>query len=172
MTDAKALYDAYHREATSSAVVDKRVSLEIRVMKERLQELGGLLKWMSSDRQIADGLTKEAARGLFVTRLRHHRIKLTWDPSYTAMKKKTKNEKLSALAETTAKDAGPKEPVAEGTRCEHDENEFPWSMRRLMSMSTVTPKRMPCLLRITSLLCMCTPLAMSHTAAPMSTRVA
>eukprot|EP00913_Durusdinium_trenchii_P003738 g3460.t1 len=62
VTDAKALYDAYHREATSSAVVDKRVSLEIRVMKERLQELGGLLKWMSSDRQVADGLTKEAAR--------------------------------------------------------------------------------------------------------------
>ena len=125
VTDAKALYDAYHREATSSSVVDKRVSLEIRVVKERLQELGGLLKWMSSDRQVADGLTKEAARGLFVTRLRHHRIKLTWDPSYTAVKKKTKNEKLSALAETTAKDAGPNEFVAEGPRHEHDVDEFP-----------------------------------------------
>ena len=33
VTDAKALYDAFHREATSSSVVDKRVSLEIRVTK-------------------------------------------------------------------------------------------------------------------------------------------
>ena len=112
VTDAKALYDAFHREATSSSVVDKRVSLEIRVMKERLQELGGLLKWMSSDRQVADGLTKEAARGLFATRLRHHRIKLTWDPSYTAMKKKTKGEKMSALAETTANHAEPDRSVS------------------------------------------------------------
>ena len=60
VTDAKALYDAFHRESASSSVVDKRVSLEIRVMKERLLELGGILKWMSSDRQIADGLTKES----------------------------------------------------------------------------------------------------------------
>ena len=77
VTGSKALYDAYRREAASSSVVDKRVGLEIRVMQERLQELGGLLKWMSCDRQVADGLTKEAARALFATRLRYHRIKLT-----------------------------------------------------------------------------------------------
>ena len=48
ITDAKALYDSYHRERTSSSVVDKRVSLEIRVMKERLQDLGGVLKHYAS----------------------------------------------------------------------------------------------------------------------------
>ena len=85
VTDAKALYDAYHGESASSSVIDKRVSLEIRVMKERLQEIDGVLKWMSSDRQIADGLTKEAARVLFATRLRHQKLKLTWDPSYKAI---------------------------------------------------------------------------------------
>ena len=81
VTDAKALYDAYYRESASSSFIDKRVSLEIRVMKERLQEIDGVLKWMSSNRQIADGLTKEAARVLFATRLRHQKLKLTWDPS-------------------------------------------------------------------------------------------
>ena len=102
ITDAKALYDSYHREGTSSSVVDKRVSLEIRVMKERLQDLGGVLKWVSSDRQIADGLTKEAARGLMALRLKHHKLKLTWDPEYKAMKKKTQSEKITALQETTS----------------------------------------------------------------------
>ena len=89
VTDAKALYDSYHREGISSSVVDKRVSLEIRVMKERMECLGGGLRWMSSERQIADGLTKESARLLLASRLRHGRLKLTWDPTYTAAKKKT-----------------------------------------------------------------------------------
>ena len=82
VTDAKALFDSYHREGVSSSVVDKRVSLEIRVMKDRL----------SAERQIADGLTKEAARLLLAQRLRHGRLKLVWDPSYKAAKKKTKEE--------------------------------------------------------------------------------
>ena len=92
VTDAKALFDSYHREGVSSSVVDKRVSLEIRVMKDRLSALGGNLRWMSSERQIADGLTKEAARLLLAQRLRHGRLKLVWDPSYKAAKKKTKEE--------------------------------------------------------------------------------
>ena len=70
-------------------------------MKERLLELGGILKWMSSDRQIADGLTKESARTLMASRLRHQRLKLTWDPEYKAMKKKSKAEKVKASSETT-----------------------------------------------------------------------
>ena len=101
VTDAKALYDSYHREGISSSVVDKRVSLEIRVMKERMECLGGGLRWMSSERQIADGLTKESARLLLASRLRHGRLKLTWDPTYTAAKKKTKAERVKAIQEST-----------------------------------------------------------------------
>ena len=102
ITDAKALYDSYHREGISSSVVDKRVLLEIRVMKERLEELSGSLRWMSSERQIADGLAKESARVLLASRLRHGKLKMTWDPHYVAHKKKSKAEKAAALAESTA----------------------------------------------------------------------
>ena len=49
MTDAKALYDSFHREGINSSVVDKRVSLEIRVMKERVTELNRNLRWISSE---------------------------------------------------------------------------------------------------------------------------
>ena len=71
-------------------------------MKEYLLELGGNLKWMSNDRQIADGLTKESARAFFAARLKHQKLQRTWDPTCKAMKKKTKDKKSTALAETTA----------------------------------------------------------------------
>ena len=101
ITDAKALYDSFHREGYSSSVVDKRVSLEVKVMKERLLALGGNLRWMSSERQLADGLTKESARGLLAERLRYGKLKLIWDPTYKAAKKKTKDELKASLQEST-----------------------------------------------------------------------
>ena len=113
VTDAKALYDSYHREGVSSTVVDKRVSLEIRVMKERLQQLNGKLRWMSSERQMADGLTKDSARLLLAERLRHGRLKMSWDPGYVAAKKKSKNEIQDSLAESTARKPVPKKATRE-----------------------------------------------------------
>ena len=101
ITDAKALYDSFHREGYSSSVVDKQVSLEVKVMKERLLALGGNLRWMSSERQLADGLTKESARGLLAERLRYGKLKLIWDPTYKAAKKKTKDELKASLQEST-----------------------------------------------------------------------
>ena len=89
ITDAKALYDSYNKEGlTGSSAVDKRTSIEIRVGKEQLQSLGGNLKWMSSEKQFADGLTKSSTRTLLADRLRHHRQKLVWDPNYTSAKRK------------------------------------------------------------------------------------
>ena len=35
---------------------------------------------MSSERQLANGLTKESAKALLAQRLRHGRLKLVWDP--------------------------------------------------------------------------------------------
>ena len=99
VTDAKALYDSYHRESVTTSVTDKRTSLEIRVVKEQLQAIDGCLKWVSSERQFADGLTKESARQLLADRLRYGRIKFVWDPEYTAAKKKTKQSRDQNEAE-------------------------------------------------------------------------
>ena len=80
-------------------MTDKRTSLEIRVVKEQLQAIDGCLKWVSSERQFADGLTKESARQLLADRLRYGRIKFVWDPEYTAAKKKTKQSRDQNEAE-------------------------------------------------------------------------
>ena len=102
ITDAKALYDSYFREGATSSVTDKRVGLEIQVTKERMQKLGGTMKWISSERQFADSLTKEQTRQLLADRLRYHRLKLTWDPEYRASKKKTLEDRNRSRDEFAA----------------------------------------------------------------------
>ena len=93
VTDAKALYDSYYKEGAGSVSqsVDKRTGLEIKVAKEQLMSLSGTLRWISSERQFADGLTKASARALLAERLRYGKIKFVWDPSYTAAKKKDRH---------------------------------------------------------------------------------
>ncbi len=76
-------------------MTDKRTGLEIRVTKERLQSVDGTFKWISSGRQYADGLTKEATRQLLADRSSYGKTKFTCDPLYTAAKKKKKKKKLS-----------------------------------------------------------------------------
>ena len=103
VTDAKALYDSYHRESLVSSVTDRRVSLEIRVVKEQMQSVSGSLRWVSSERQLADGLTKDTARQLMADRLRHGQIKFLWDPGYVAAKKKPLQERLRSQEEGSKK---------------------------------------------------------------------
>ena len=99
VTDAKALYDSYQREALGNNLTDKRTGLEVKVMKERLQGLGCRLRWMSSERQFADGLTKFGTRQLLADRLRYGKVKYTWDPDYVASKRKGFEERHQSRQE-------------------------------------------------------------------------
>ena len=97
ITDAKALYDSYHRETVSANLTDRRVALEILVVKQLMTDLSGELRWVSSERQWADGLTKTQARQLLADRLRHGRIGFYWDPNFTAAKKKNVEERQANM---------------------------------------------------------------------------
>ena len=89
ITDAKALYDNYLCDAINHGATDKRTNLELRVVREQVEGMNGVLKWISSERQFGDGLTKIGACQLLCDRLRHGAIKFTFDPGYTASRKKT-----------------------------------------------------------------------------------
>ena len=82
-----------------TGLTDRRTALEVKVIKEGLQSLGGFLRWHSSERQFADGLTKESTRQLLADRLRHHRLKFTWDPTYQASKRKDLQTRLQSQNE-------------------------------------------------------------------------
>ena len=101
ITDAKALYDSFHRDAINHGATDKRTNLELRVIREQVEGIGGVLRWISSERQFGDGFTKMAARQLLADRIRHGAIKFTFDPGYTASKKKTAAQRAKSRNEFT-----------------------------------------------------------------------
>ena len=88
VVDAKALYDAAVKDGLSS-VTDKRTAIEVTVIKERMRACGAMWRWVSSERQLADGLTKEQARKVLADALRSGTLRLVHDPTFTAAKKKS-----------------------------------------------------------------------------------
>ena len=69
VTDCKALYDVVHRETVQQAT-DKRVAIEGLVIKDLLADMSCQWRWVSSERQLSDGLTKVSARQNFIERYR------------------------------------------------------------------------------------------------------
>ena len=109
VTDAKALYDAVKRENIQQSL-DKRAALEIMCIKEMISELKAQWRWVSSERQIADGLTKVAARQQMADMLEGGHIKLVHDPNFQAAKKKSKEQLEASRAESKS----PERPKGKG----------------------------------------------------------
>lgn len=99
IVDAKALYDAILKNSMASIqskVTDTRTAIELGIIKQDLEHICAKLRWVSSERQIADGLTKIQARQLLAERLHRAIMRLTTDVDQTASKKKTVAERKSA----------------------------------------------------------------------------
>ena len=92
VVDAKALYDSLKAE-TPSLQGDKRTKIEVMVTKQKMVGMKTRLKWVSSEAQIADGVTKHSARQLFADRLRSHCLSLQSDMTFQAAKKKSQAER-------------------------------------------------------------------------------
>ena len=108
--DAKALYDSLKAEVPQIQG-DKRTKIEAMIIKEKMKECGTEIKWVSSEVQYSDGLTKQAARQLLADRLRTHVLKLTADTDFQAAKKKTpaerqKNARKYAMTRASMKIGG------------------------------------------------------------------
>ena len=56
---------------------DKRTKIEVMVTKQKMLGMNTKLRWVSSEIQLADGVTKTSARQLFADRLRSHKISLS-----------------------------------------------------------------------------------------------
>ena len=101
VTDCKALYDTLKR-ANIQGTQDKRVAVECLVINQILKDAGAELPWVSSERQIADGLTKLSARQNFIEQLKGGYIQLIYDEDFKAAKKKTPTERRESMRQTTS----------------------------------------------------------------------
>lgn len=92
--DAKALYDAIKSEVPLISG-DKNTQIEVMIVKEKMKSMSTHLRWVPSEVQLSDGLTKTQARQLLANRLRSHRFSMVADNSFQAAKKKrvSKREK-------------------------------------------------------------------------------
>ena len=62
VTDRKSLYDAIHREGAAPASTDKRLAVELAIVKAKAVSGEIDLRWIDLRYQIADCLTKHASR--------------------------------------------------------------------------------------------------------------
>ena len=100
VVDAKALYDLLIQDEMQARVgAEKRTAVEILVTKQRLLESSSFVRWVSSERQLADGLTKESATQLLADRLRTHRNRLVDDTSYQAARRKDVHQRHASAME-------------------------------------------------------------------------
>ena len=62
VTDCKSLYDAIHKEGAAPASTDKRLAIELAIVKGQGTVGETDLRWIDARYQIADCLTKHASR--------------------------------------------------------------------------------------------------------------
>ena len=94
IVDAKALYDLLSkREVQANSGSDKRTTIEVLVTQDKSACSGSTTRWVSSEQQYADGLTKQSAAQLLADRLRTHMVKLKSDTTFQAAKKKSPQER-------------------------------------------------------------------------------
>ena len=62
LTDCKSLYDAIHKEGAAPASTDKRLAIELAIVKAKAVSCETDLRWIDARYQIEDCLTKHASR--------------------------------------------------------------------------------------------------------------
>ena len=88
--DAKSVYDILKKRTLNSAAFglkDKHVSLEIMCLMESIEKLKTETRWVHSDAQLADALTKPLPPGVLHKVLAEGKWTLQYDPNFTSAKK-------------------------------------------------------------------------------------
>ena len=90
VTDAKSLFDVLHKEDLNSSaggLQEKYSALELLSLCERIREGKTAIRWVNSDAQVADSLTKPTKPGSLHQLLHSGRWRLTYDPDFTSAKR-------------------------------------------------------------------------------------
>ena len=86
--DCKSLYDALEKnESVGLGLSEKRTSIEVAATRQQMHATCIKTRWVNSDRQLADVLTKPTALAASMLRLQQiGRWKFVWDADFTLAK--------------------------------------------------------------------------------------
>ena len=103
ITDCKSLYDALERsESAGLGLSEKRTAIEVTATREVMRETGISTRWVNSDRQIADVLTKPQVPAHNLQALQSTgRWKIVFDDQFTSAKKLRKAARDANLKKNT-----------------------------------------------------------------------
>ena len=110
IVDANALYDLLTKpEVQANSGSDKRTTIEVLVTQHNMACSGSTTKWVSSEQQYADGLTKQSAAQLLADRLRFHLVKLKSDTIVSKLQRRKARKRVKRTAEMFAVKRPPEE---------------------------------------------------------------
>ena len=99
ITDCKSLFDALERsESAGLGLADKRTAIEVTATRDQMRQTNISTKWVNSDRQLADILTKPTVPAHMIHHLQKTgRWKIVFDETYTSAKKLRKQARDNQL---------------------------------------------------------------------------
>ena len=87
VTDRKSLYDALARsESQGLGLAEKRTAIEVAATRQQMEATGVSCKWVNSDRQLADSLTKPMCAHAMKQLCTSGYWKIIFDENFTAAK--------------------------------------------------------------------------------------
>ena len=68
IVDCKSIYDHLQNYASPGSIGDKRVAIDLVIIRETLKRVGGLIRWVPTWLQLADAMTKESPEAMDLLR--------------------------------------------------------------------------------------------------------
>ena len=68
IVDCKSIYDHLQNYASPGSIGDKRVAIDLVIVREALKRVGGLIRWVPTWLQLADAMTKESPEAMDLLR--------------------------------------------------------------------------------------------------------
>jgi len=89
VTDSKNMYDSVMKiESSGLQLEEKRLAVEVLSYRDRLGAAGVDCRWVDSDQQLADTLSKAFCYDAFLNLFQRRQISIFFDPSFLSAKKK------------------------------------------------------------------------------------
>ena len=104
VTDCKSLYDHLVSVSSPTSVEDRRTSIDIVIIRQSIRRLAASIRWVPTDRMLADSLTKDAGDPTDLLRacIRSSSYQISPEEKVLEMQAAEKQRRLS-LRHTTSK---------------------------------------------------------------------